>query len=90
MVDVIRQIVRSEFNSSPPVDNYLSEDDIEVVYDRWDEGVDKFGWQEKIFMRGNITSITCDMVKQRDRRELVKIYGVRRASRMKEAVQGVA
>lgn len=86
---IIRQLIRVPLVTSPPIDAYLEDEDINVFYERWETGIDKFGWEEKVLHRGGVSSITCEMANSIPRSQLIKIYGVRRASRLLEEIKGV-
>ncbi len=82
------QLVRvrrgSSYARGRDIDVYLSEGDTEVLYKRW-----RKSWAEPIGLRGGIESITCEMILEIPRTDLVKVYGVMRATRLiKAAKQG--
>jgi hypothetical protein len=69
---------------SADIDGWLSENDVEVLYKRW-----RKSWPEPVEFRGGVQSITCDLVLEIEYKQLVKTYGVQRASRLiKAAKQG--
>lgn len=76
-------------NRMPPVDSYLTEDDLQVLYDRWGTGVTKYGWADPVSMRGGIITITVKQLKDTPVEELEKIYYPTRAKRILEAVANV-
>lgn len=77
-------------HSSPPVDLYLEEDDVERIYEVWGEGVQRFNWEVPITLRGGIKTITMDMIRDIPREELEDIFYKRRTQKIMEALKHVS
>lgn len=62
------------------IDQYLSEADVAVLYERW-----KDKWALPLEYPGSQYAITCDMVADAPFTELVSVYGKKLAVRLIEA-----
>lgn len=76
--------------SSPAIDLYLPQEELDVIYDRWGQGVTQFGWDIPLSMRGGITTITCEMVKKVPLSQLEKVYYKKRTQRILNAIARVS
>lgn len=65
------------------MDLYLSEEDTEVLYRRWDGAK----WGEPLTLNGGVKSITTDMVLAITYKDLSSVYGVKRANLFIEAAK---
>ena len=72
------------------VDNYITEKDLAVVYDRWGEGVNKYKWEEPLAFQGGVKSITVDMIKRTPVKELEKLFYKTRTKRILEAIKNIS
>ena len=59
---------------SPSMDRFLSEDDKEYLYERWDAD-----FPAKISLQGGVELITCEMVSGLSWGQLVKAFGTSKA-----------
>jgi hypothetical protein len=77
--DFVKNItIRSgtSFARSPVVDGHLQQDEVEKVYDRWEED-----WPFETYS-GGVKGITCSHVIEVGFQSLAKIFGVRFAKRL--------
>lgn len=82
------QLVRvrsgSSYARSRDIDVHLSSNDVEMLYKRW-----RNKWGNPVGFRGGIESITSELILDVPRKDLVRVYGVRRTTRLiKAAKQG--
>ena len=77
-------------NTSPAINLYLPEEDLEVIYNRWGQGVTKFGWDIPLSMRGGIFTISCLMMKKIPVEQLTKIFNIKLTKRIVDAMSKVS
>lgn len=79
-------------STSPAINIYFEDKpaDLKVIYDRWGQGVTKFGWDIPISMRGGISTITCAMIKKVPKKQLEKVYFKKRTQLIVKAMSRVS
>jgi len=86
-VSAIRTRANTSFALDAVIDGFLSEKDVEKLYDRYTQYGERLGWPEIYRMRANELMITCDQINVIPIEELQKAYGKAMAKRLKEAAE---